>query len=181
MCEQLGLTKAYREAESIAFRLSGIGTPINAYGGAFSMNFPMKIVEERGLRGVFGGRSFTETYLTLNAGLLHKPTAFEDASVSVEYVYRRISDNGYFFQISPLGVGGHRVLLPFGDSLAAPSSGIQQHPLTNRKWYVTPLSISGFWARFCGQTADLARHSSDFNGKNRYYLPPSYPTKKLVI
>ena len=39
--------KAYREAEPIAFRLSGVGTLIQAYGGAFSMDFPMKIVEER--------------------------------------------------------------------------------------------------------------------------------------
>ena len=140
--------KAYREAEPIAFRLSGIGTPINAYGGAFSMDFPLKIVEERGLRGVFGGRSFTETYLTLNAGLLHKPTAYEDASLSLEYVYRRISDNGYFFQLSPIGVGSHRVLLPFGDSIAAPSSGVQQHPLTDRKWYVAPSVSVGFGRDF---------------------------------
>lgn len=140
--------KAYREAEPIAFRLSGIGTPINAYGGSFSMDFPLKIVEERGLRGVFGGRSFTETYLTFNAGLLHKPSAFEDASVSLEYVYRRISDNGYFVQISPLGLGGHRILLPFGDSIAAPSSGLKQHPLTERKWYVAPSVSVGFGRDF---------------------------------
>ncbi len=44
--------------------------------------------------------------------------------------------------------GGHRVLSPFGDSIAAPSSGIQQHPLTDRKWYVPPSVSVGFGRDF---------------------------------
>jgi hypothetical protein len=140
--------RAYREAEPLAFRLSGVGSFANTYGGKLSIDFPLKIVEKRGLRGVFGGRDFTESYITLDAGILHKPTAFEDATVSIEWVYRRISDNGYFYQISPLGVGGHYVLLPFGDSLPAPSSGVKQHPLTERKWYVAPSVSVGFGRDF---------------------------------
>jgi hypothetical protein len=140
--------RAYREAEPLAFRLSGVGSLIDAYGGKFSIDFPMKIVEERGLRGVFGGRSFTETFITLDAGLLHKATAFEDLSLSLEWVYRRMSNNGYFVQISPIGVAGHRVSLPFGDSTAAPSSGLTQHPLTDRKWYVAPSVSVGFGRDF---------------------------------
>jgi hypothetical protein len=130
--------RAYREDEPIAFRLSGVASINELYGGKFSIDLPMKIVEQRGLSGVFGGRSFTETYITVDMGLLRKQAAFEDASVSVEWVYRKMNYNGFFFQISPIGVGGHRVLLPFGDSVAAPSSGIVRHPLTERKWYVAP-------------------------------------------
>lgn len=140
--------RAYREAEPIAFRLSGIGSLNNIYGGKFSIDFPMKIVEQRGLRGVFGGRDFTETYITMDVGFFHKQAAFEDVSLSLEWVYRRISDNGYFFQLSPIGVGGHRVLLPFGDSIPAPSSGLKQHPLTEKKWYVAPSVSVGFGRDF---------------------------------
>jgi hypothetical protein len=138
--------RAYRENEPIAFRLAGVGSLNETFGGKFSMDFPMKIVEERGLRGVFGGRNFTETYITMDAGLLHKTAAFEDISLSVEYVYRRVSENGYFFQMSPIGVGGHRVLLPFGDSLAANS--LTKHPLTEKKWYVAPSVSIGFGRDF---------------------------------
>lgn len=140
--------RAYRESEPLAIRLSGVGTLINAYGGQFSIDFPLKIVEERGLRGVFGGRNFTETFVTMNAGLLHKPSAFEDISLSFDWVYRRMSGNGYFAQISPLGIGGHYVLPPFGDSLPAPSSGLKPHPLTDRKWYIAPSVSIGFGRDF---------------------------------
>jgi hypothetical protein len=140
--------RAYREAEPIAFRLSGVGSLNTIWGGKLSMDFPLKIVEQRGLNGVFGGRNFTETYITLDAGVLHKNAAFEDAFVALEYTYRRMGENGYFFQLSPIGVGGHRVLLPFGDSLAAPSSGFKQDPLTLKKWYVGPSVSVGFGRDF---------------------------------
>jgi hypothetical protein len=130
--------RAYREDEPIAFRLSGVASINELYGGKFSIDLPMKIVEQRGLSGVFGGRSFTETYITVDMGLLRKQAAFEDLSVALEWTYRKMNFNGYFFQLSPIGVGGHRVLLPFGDSVVAPSSGIVRHPLTERKWYVAP-------------------------------------------
>jgi hypothetical protein len=139
--------RAYREAEPIAFRLSGIGSLNNVYGGKFSIDFPMKIVEQRGLRGVFGGRDFTETYITMDAGLFRKQAAFEDISLSLEWVYRRISDNGYFFQLSPIGVGEHRVLLPFGEKwYVAPSVSVgfgRDFAVKRRQWRGAPLILMG--------------------------------------
>ena len=140
--------RAYREDEPIAFRLSGVASINDLYGGKLSLDLPMKIVERRGLTGVFGGRNFTETYITVDMGLLRRKAAFEDISLSLEWVYRRVSENGYFFQLSPIGVGGHRVLLPFGDSFSAPSSGITTHPLTERKWYVAPSVSAGIGRDF---------------------------------
>jgi hypothetical protein len=140
--------RAYREAEPIAFRLSGVASLNDIYGGKFSVDFPLKIIERRGLTGVSGGRNFSENYLTLDAGLFHKTAAFEDITVSLEWMHRLITNNGYFFQFSPIGVGGHRVSLPFGDSLPAPSSGLKPYPLTDRKWYIAPSLSIGFGRDF---------------------------------
>jgi hypothetical protein len=140
--------RAYREAEPIAVRISGVGTINDIYGGKLCLDFPLKISEQRGLRGVSGGRNFTESYITLDGGLLHKKAAFEDAFVNLEWTYRRVSENGYFFQITPLSVGGHRILLPFGDSISSLSSSLQAHPLTERKWYVAPSLSIGFGRDF---------------------------------
>ncbi len=140
--------RAYREDEPIALRLSGVATTNDIVGGNIAFDFPLKISEQRGLRGVSGGRNFTETYLTLNAGLLHKNKSFESAFASLELTRRYVSENGYFFQFSPLSVGAHRVLLPFGDSIPAPSSGLYPHPLTEKKWYVAPSLSIGFGRDF---------------------------------
>lgn len=140
--------RAYREDEPIAFRLSGVASINELYGGKFSIDLPMKIVEQRGLSGVFGGRHFTETYITVDMGLLRKQAAFDDLSMSLEWVYRKMNYSGYFFQLSPVGVGGHRVSLPFGYSVSVPSSGLTAHPLTNRQWYVAPSVSAGIGRDF---------------------------------
>ncbi len=140
--------RAYREAEPIAFRLSGMASLNDIYGGKLSIDFPLKIIERRGLSGVSGGRSFTENYLTLDAGLYRKTAAFDNINITLEWTRRFISNNGYFFQFSPLGVGGHRVSLPFSDSLPAPSSGLKSDPLTERKWYIAPSLSIGFGRDF---------------------------------
>jgi hypothetical protein len=140
--------RAYREAEPIAFRLSGVASLNDIYGGKFAVDFPLKIIERRGLSGVSGGRNFAENYATLELGLFHKTAAFDDLTAGLEWTHRRVTNNGYFLQLTPFSVSTHRVSLPFGDSIPQPSSGLKPHPLTDRQWYVAPSVSIGFGRDF---------------------------------
>ena len=124
--------------EALALHISGFA-PLGYVGGKLGVDIPLKIIEKRGFKGFRAGRNFIEWYLTAEAGMMHRTNDFENFSASVELTYRRLSGvNGWFWQITPIGVGANYVIPPFGTEVAAPSSGIISHPLLEKKWYVTP-------------------------------------------
>jgi hypothetical protein len=134
--------------EAIALHLSGFA-PLGYVGGKIGADIPIKMIEKRGFKGFLAGRNFREWYLTGEMGMMHKANSYENFSVLAELTYRRVGgQNGWFVQVSPIGVGGNYVLPAFGAEIPAPSSGITSHPLLARKWYVTPSVSMGFGRDF---------------------------------
>lgn len=129
--------------EAMALHISGFA-PLGYIGGKLGTDIPIKIIEKRGFKGFHAGRDFREWYATAEMGWQHKAGSYENMSVSAELTYRRLEGmNGWFWQISPLGVGGNYVLPPnFKDTLRS-ASDTTRHPLLARKWYVTPLFSVG--------------------------------------
>ena len=124
--------------EAMALHISGFA-PLGYVGGKLGVDIPFKIIEKRGFKGFRAGRNFIEWYITSELGLMHRINDFENFSASIELMYRRLSGiNGWFWQVTPIGVGANYVIPPFGTEIAAPSSGITSHPLLEKKWYVTP-------------------------------------------
>ncbi len=124
--------------EAMALHISGFA-PLGYVGGKLGVDIPIKIIEKRGFKGFSAGRNFIEWYLTPEIGMIHRAQDFEIFTATVELTYRRLSGvNGWFWQVTPIGVGGSYVIPPFGTDIAAPSSGTTSHPLVERKWYVTP-------------------------------------------
>ncbi len=124
--------------EAMALHISGFA-PLGYLGGKFGVDIPLKIIETRGFKGFRAGRDFIEWYITAEAGLMHRKGDFENFSASAELTYRRLGgQNGWFWQITPIGIGANFVIPPFGTEIAAPSSGTISHPLLEKKWYVTP-------------------------------------------
>ncbi len=124
--------------EAMALHISGFA-PLGYVGGKFGVDIPLKIIEKRGFKGFRAGRNFIEWYITTELGWMHREGDFENFSAAVELTYRRLGgSNGWFWQITPIGVGANYVIPPFGTEIAAPSSGTTSHPLVEKKWYVTP-------------------------------------------
>lgn len=134
--------------EAMSLHISSFA-PLDFIGGKLGTDIPMKIIEKRGFKGFHAGRDFREWYITAEAGWLHKTNSYENLMVSAELMYRRVGGlNGWFWQISPLGVGGNYVLPPnFKDTLHA-QTDTTRHALLGRKWYVTPLFSIGFGRDF---------------------------------
>ncbi len=134
--------------EALALHISGFA-PLGYLGGKIGVDIPLKIIEKRGFKGFRAGRDFIEWYITAETGLMHRKNDFENFSASVELTYRRLGgQNGWFWQITPIGVGANYIIPPFGKEIAAPSSGIVSHPLLEKKWYVTPSVSVGFGRDF---------------------------------
>ncbi|MBL7813731.1 MAG: hypothetical protein JNL70_01910 [Saprospiraceae bacterium] len=134
--------------EAMAIHLSGFA-PLGYIGGKIGTDIPLKMIEKRGFKGFHAGRNFIEWYITADAGLIHSKNNFENFSLSAELIYRKLSGyNGWFWQLSPLGVGGNYVLAPFGSETPAPSSGLVVHPLLDKNIYVTPSVSAGLGRDF---------------------------------
>ncbi len=134
--------------EAMALHISGFA-PWGYLGGKFGTDIPIRITEKRGFQGFRAGRNFREWYITADAGWQTKKNAYDNFSISAELVHRRLEGmNGWFWQVSPIGVGGNYVLSPiFKDSLSLPKD-TSQHALLGRKWYVTPSLSVGFGRDF---------------------------------
>ena len=135
--------------EAMSLHISGFA-PLGYFGGKIGTDVPIKIIEKRGFKGFRAGRDFREWYATGEIGWLHSPNNYENLTLTAELMYRRIEGiNGWFWQISPIGVGGNYVLPPnFKDTISATSSDTIRHPLLGRKWYVTPSVSIGFGRDF---------------------------------
>lgn len=134
--------------EAMALHISGFA-PLGYIGGKLGTDIPIKMIEKRGFKGFRAGRDFREWYATAEMGWQHKAGSYENLSVSAELMYRRLEGmNGWFWQISPIGIGGNYVLPPnFKDSIATVGD-TTRHPLLGRKWYVTPSLSIGFGRDF---------------------------------
>ena len=134
--------------EAMALHISGFA-PLGYLGGKLGVDLPIKIIEKRGFKGFHAGRDFREWYATIEAVFMHRVGAYENMGLSAELTYRRVEGmNGWFWQVSPIGVGGNYVMPPNFSEVAAPSSGTMAHPLLARKWYVTPSVSLGFGRDF---------------------------------
>jgi hypothetical protein len=134
--------------EAMSLHLSGFA-PLDFVGGKFGTDIPIRIVEKRGFKGFHAGRNFRELYINAELGWQHKQNAYDNFSASVELMFRRVSGrNGWFWQVSPLGVGGNYVMPPlFKDSVGVPKD-TSRHALLGRKLYVTPSVSIGFGRDF---------------------------------
>lgn len=134
--------------EAMALHISGFA-PLDFLGGKIGTDIPIKMIEKRGFKGFRAGRDFREWYITAEAGWQHKANNYENLLISAELMYRRVEGmNGWFLQVSPIGVGGNYVLPPnFKDTLRS-QTDTTRHALLGRKWYVTPLVSVGFGRDF---------------------------------
>ena len=144
--------RSRRQLEPIPFHFSGLGS-MYMYGLKFGIDYPLRMVELRGFLGGFQGqRTFYEQYVSADIGMWHYNGAMESPFVSLEWTLRFINSKGFFWQISPIGVGANYVLTPFFDK------NVQHKPVPeSNKFYVTPSVSMGIGHDFAMRRAGKGR------------------------
>ena len=128
-----GFTTSRKILEPIPFHLSTLGS-LKFYGVKFGIDYPFKMTEIRGfLNGTQGERSMIERYLSADVGIWHFNGVHENVFFSTEFTLRFINSNGYYFQLSPLGVGVNYLMPSFVKNQIT-----QDSVPTNNKVYITP-------------------------------------------
>ena len=128
-----GFTTSRKILEPIPFHLSSLGS-LKFYGVKFGIDYPFKMTEIRGfLNGTQGERSMIERYVSADVGIWHYNGVHENVFFSTEFTLRFINSNGYYFQLSPLGVGVNYLMPSFVKNQIT-----QDSVPTNNKVYITP-------------------------------------------
>jgi hypothetical protein len=145
-------TRSRKTLEPLPFHFSGLGS-LNFYGVKFGVDYPLKMVEMRGFMGSLQGQKVTyEQYLSADAGLWHYDGIHENTFFTTEWTLRVINNRGYFWQITPLGVGVNYVIKPFLTNKITQDS----FPPHN-KFYVTPSVSFGIGRDFAFNRANRAK------------------------
>ncbi len=145
-------TRSRRTLEPLPFHFGGLISG-RFYGFKLGVDYPLKMTEIRGFMGGFmGQRVIYEQYLSADAGLWHWQGIHENAFISTEWMIRIISNRGYFWQISPLGVGGSYLLPSFFKQKITQDS----LPATDR-FYVTPSVSIGIGRDFAFRRGHLSK------------------------
>lgn len=172
-----GFTTSRKILEPIPFHLSTLGS-LKFYGLKFGIDYPFKMTEIRGfLNGTQGERTMIERYVSADVGIWHFNGVHENVFFSTEFTLRFINSSGYFFQLSPLGVGVNYLMPSFFKNQIT-----QDSVPANNKIYITPsvsMSIGrDFSFRRSGKRLPLMLYlkggvSSMFPFKNIGYLFPT--------
>ena len=128
-----GYTTSRKILEPIPFHLSSLGS-IKFYGLKFGIDYPFKMTEIRGfLNGTQGERTMIERYVSADVGIWHFNGIHENVFFSTEFTLRFINSSGYYFQLSPLGVGVNYLMPSF-----VKNHIIKDSVPANNKVYITP-------------------------------------------
>ena len=128
-----GYTTSRKILEPIPFHLSSLGS-LKFYGLKFGIDYPFKMTEIRGfLNGTQGERTMIERYVSADVGIWHFNGIHENVFFSTEFTLRFINSSGYYFQLSPLGVGVNYLMPSF-----VKNHIIQDSVPANNKVYITP-------------------------------------------
>lgn len=128
-----GFTTSRKILEPIPFHLSTLGS-LKFYGLKFGIDYPFKMTEIRGfLNGTQGERTMIERYVSADVGIWHYNGVHENVFFSTEFTWRIINNSGYYFQLSPLGVGLNYLIPSF-----VKNQIIQDSVPANNKIYITP-------------------------------------------
>ena len=177
-----GFTSSRKILEPIPFHLSSLGS-LKFYGLKFGIDYPFKMSEIRGfLNGTQGERTMIERYVSADVGIWHYNGVHENVFFSTEFTVRFINSSGYYFQLSPLGVGVNYLIPSF-----LKKQIIQDSVPANNKIYITPSVSMGigrdFSFRRAGRRKPLMIYlkggvSSMFPFKKIGYL---FPTAELGL
>ena len=177
-----GFTSSRKILEPIPFHLSSLGS-LKFYGLKFGIDYPFKMSEIRGfLNGTQGERTMIERYVSADVGIWHYNGVHENVFFSTEFTVRFINSSGYYFQLSPLGVGVNYLIPSF-----LKIQIIQDSVPANNKIYITPSVSMGigrdFSFRRAGRRKPLMIYlkggvSSMFPFKKIGYL---FPTAELGL
>lgn len=147
-----GFTQSRKMLEPIPFHFSAIGS-LKFYGLKFGIDYPFKMVEKRGfMNSTRGEKTIIERYMSADVGIWHYNGVYENVFFSTEGTFRFINSRGYFFQISPVGVGIHYVLSSFINNTSATDT-----ILTTGKFYVTPSVSLGVGRDFAFRRGSRAK------------------------
>jgi hypothetical protein len=130
-------TSSRNALEPLPIKLSGIGSTY-FYGVKLGVDYPFRMTELRGFKSTaMGHRVMREQYLSADVGIWHFKGIHENVFFSTEWTMRFINGQGFFFQVTPIGLGVNYLLKPFSTEISikdsVPSVG---------KFYGTPsLSI----------------------------------------
>lgn len=145
-------TRSRKVLEPLPFHFSGLGS-LRFYGVKFGVDYPLKMTEIRGFLGGFmGQRVIYEQYLAADAGIWHFDGIHENVFVSTEWTLRVINNSGFFWQISPVGVGVSYLMPPFFKEKA-----IQDSLPSKNKFYVTPSVSMGIGRDFAFRRANKGK------------------------
>lgn len=119
--------------EPLPFSFAATGS-LNFYGVKLGVDYPLKMVEIRGFMGSLQGQRINfEQYLSTNIGLWHYDGIHENAYANLEWTLRYINNKGYFWQMTPIGIGGSYLLKSF-----TPAKTIADSVPNTQKFYITP-------------------------------------------
>ena len=142
-------TSSRNALEPMPVHLSGMGS-LKFYGVKIGVDYPFRMTEIRGFKGTATGqRVLREQYISADFGLWHYDGVHENAFFSTEWTLRFINGQGYFVQISPVGVGVNYTILPFFKVKSSPDS-----VPAIAKFYVTPSVSVGIGRDFAFRRAN---------------------------
>ncbi len=145
-------TRTRKVLEPLPFHFSGLGS-LHFYGLKLGIDYPLKMTEIRGFSGGFmGQRVIYEQYLSADAGIWHFNGIHENVFVSTEWTLRVINNEGFFWQISPVGVGANYLLPPF-----LKEKMMQDSLPAKNKFYVSPSVSMGIGRDFAFRRANRGK------------------------
>jgi hypothetical protein len=114
-------------------------TSLKFIGFRFGIDYPIRIYETRSFFEFRAGRTIKERYLTADIGAWHYDGIHENTFFNLEFTMRRVSDIGFFLQITPLGVGVNYTIPPVFKVFDTKKYSVDSIPLN--RFFATP-SIS---------------------------------------
>jgi hypothetical protein len=109
---------------------------IKFIGFRAGIDYPIRIYETKSFLGFRAGRTIKERYLTADIGAWHYDGVHENAFFNVEFTMRRVSEVGFFLQVTPLGVGVNYTMPSLVKIFDTRRYSIDSVPLN--RFFVTP-------------------------------------------
>jgi hypothetical protein len=126
-------TRSRNALEPLPIKLSGIGSTY-FYGVKLGVDYPFRMTELRGFKSTATGhRVMREQYLSADVGIWHFDGIHENVFFSTEWTIRFINGQGFFFQVTPIGLGANYLLKPF-----SPEINIKDSVPSIGKFFGTP-------------------------------------------
>jgi hypothetical protein len=159
--------------EPIPVHLS-VATSVKFYGVRLGVDYPLRIKESKGFFDFRASRTIRQQYLSADLGAWHYEGVYENVFFNLEYTRRVITEQGLFFQITPIGLGITRT---FPSQFVLLKQRVLVDSLPMHQFFVMPSVSLGVGRDFSIQHR---RHGSPFIVLAKIGVSALYPNESSI-